>query len=499
MSAVARVELGLEHGLSTPRRRALLGLAALLLVLAGLCLRLGDVPVSRSSEERCLEVSTHMVESGDWLVPRMDGEPRLKKPPLYYWAAAASAHALGGPSLLSLRLPAVLSALGLLAVVFVWGRSLGGFATGALSAATLATMLQFWTLGRRGVAEMPLALFCTLALYTFDRIYWGGRRERVPWFFAALCLAFLTKATSALLVIGLPIALRLTLDRAWPRALRTDVVGWGLACLVGCLGWYLAVLLWVPEAPQVLRESALLPLGLTRSIGSAAHVRPPWFFLEVLPGAAAPAVILAPLAAWYAWRGRGGSAAAANSRERLPLFAFGVLFVAISLIPMKQKHYLMPLLPLLALSIAPGLRAAYDERRESFDRCVSIVAWIMALLAPVLALLLGLHLVVAEENAVAAGLAVVVVLAAGALGFAAGRRGRPLVLGLSFFAIFLAVSSVHLASFGPLREVFHDRETRHFPGFDADRWEGLFERHPLLRSIYRAQDWKPRRSSARQP
>ena len=41
-------------------------------------------------ETRNLETAREMVEGGNWLVPRMNGEYRLEKPPLPTWIAAAA-------------------------------------------------------------------------------------------------------------------------------------------------------------------------------------------------------------------------------------------------------------------------------------------------------------------------------------------------------------------------------------------------------------------------
>src|SRR3990172_7845800 len=39
-----------------------------------------------------------MVRSGDWLVPTLDGIPRLQKPPLVYWLTAAPVRGPGAPA-----------------------------------------------------------------------------------------------------------------------------------------------------------------------------------------------------------------------------------------------------------------------------------------------------------------------------------------------------------------------------------------------------------------
>ena len=56
-------------------------------------------------EGRYSAVALQMLESGDWLVPRLsDHQEHLTKPPLYYWAVATSIAAFGANEW-SVRLP----------------------------------------------------------------------------------------------------------------------------------------------------------------------------------------------------------------------------------------------------------------------------------------------------------------------------------------------------------------------------------------------------------
>ena len=41
-------------------------------------------------EPRDAAIGRAMWESGDWIVPRLNGEPFLEKPPLYWWAQSAA-------------------------------------------------------------------------------------------------------------------------------------------------------------------------------------------------------------------------------------------------------------------------------------------------------------------------------------------------------------------------------------------------------------------------
>src|SRR5690349_18416006 len=70
-----------------------------LLLLVLMLWQLGTPPVQRTQEARVLEVAREMLGKGwhDWLIPHINGEVRVQKPPLAYWLAAA-AFEVGGVS-----------------------------------------------------------------------------------------------------------------------------------------------------------------------------------------------------------------------------------------------------------------------------------------------------------------------------------------------------------------------------------------------------------------
>ena len=71
--------------------------------------RLDALPVRRTQEVRVVETAREMLASGDWLLPRLNGELRLQKPPLAYWLTAASYRASGRVDEFTARLPAALA------------------------------------------------------------------------------------------------------------------------------------------------------------------------------------------------------------------------------------------------------------------------------------------------------------------------------------------------------------------------------------------------------
>src|SRR5690348_12928750 len=72
---------------------------AAVLFLAGvaLLLFLDLAPVQRTQEARVLETAREMLGRPvhNWLVPQLNGEVRLRKPPLAYWVSAGSFELFG--------------------------------------------------------------------------------------------------------------------------------------------------------------------------------------------------------------------------------------------------------------------------------------------------------------------------------------------------------------------------------------------------------------------
>lgn len=350
----------------------------LLLVAALLLLgyRLGVEPVGRNSEKRCHEVAATMVETGNWLVPYYDGEPRLQKPPLYYWMSATVSEAMGGHSLFATRLPSAIAAGLLLLLVYFWASAMRGPAFGMLAAVLLALSFQFATSGRRGDAEMWLALSSTAALACFER-FLATRREGFGHAFLLACtLAFLAKATVIFFTIAIPIVVYLWLER---RTIAIERRPWLIrlfgAIALGAL-WYVVLLLRVDHAATYLFGDLVRPLGIEVGPhdGDAAHIREPWYYFDKLPSVTFPIAILLPLVIARLWKHRA-------LRDERPLGFVAVVFLTefalFSILPQKQKHYLLPSVPLFAILAAEAAQAFYV--RPWFQRAVRIATAILAL------------------------------------------------------------------------------------------------------------------------
>jgi len=127
------------------RSRIYAAAGMLLLCLAATLLlgwRLGERDLADWDEAIYAQVAKEMVESGGWLTLQYGGELWFEKPPLGFWMTAA-VFRFFGISELSARLVSMLSAVGIVALVFLLGKSAGGIRLGLVAALILVLSRDF--------------------------------------------------------------------------------------------------------------------------------------------------------------------------------------------------------------------------------------------------------------------------------------------------------------------------------------------------------------------
>ncbi len=119
-----------------------------------------------------------MKDRGEWLTPWLNGEPRLRKPPLIYWAILLS-YKVFGVQLIAARIWGVLSGAGLAVCACLFSRDLfnrTGLLAGLLALATMGVAVE----GRRAMLDLPSALFSALAVLCFVKWLRLPRTATVP-------------------------------------------------------------------------------------------------------------------------------------------------------------------------------------------------------------------------------------------------------------------------------------------------------------------------------
>jgi len=306
-----------------------------------------------------------MMRSGDWLLPRLNGDIFLDKPPLVYWSIAAGMTLVGanewgarlGHSLWFLLAALVVGQLG----AEWWGRRVG--ITAALVYATTllpALAANFLTPDTILAFAVPLSWWCGWRLLTA-----GGARPRALWGLAlgaAVGLGGLAKGP-AVLVFAAPLGIHLLLHLRPARLLVAPALLAVAVFLLVALPWYLHVVASVPGAAAYFLDNQILG----RLVGERYERNPGWLggfrvYLPTLLVGALPWSLFWPrwlrrsrpprLAAWLRRLPTRQIASALALWFALPLAVF---FLASSRLPL----YVLPLFAPLALATsrlvtAPG-------------------------------------------------------------------------------------------------------------------------------------------------
>jgi 4-amino-4-deoxy-L-arabinose transferase-like glycosyltransferase len=153
-------------------------------------------------EGRYTAVALQMVRSGDFIHPRLNDDlPHYTKPPLAYWAVAASISAFGRSEWV-VRLPAAVAFLVTVFLMYRFGMLLMPKRRW-LPAAIYATSLVPYIVSNFNNPDTLLAMWETLAVLGFYKGWlYGDNKGRRRWYilmWAAFGLAFLTKGPPGLL------------------------------------------------------------------------------------------------------------------------------------------------------------------------------------------------------------------------------------------------------------------------------------------------------------
>jgi len=328
--------------------RAACGCAAALLLLFATIMHsnLDGWDLWNPDEPRYAQVAREMLETGQYLLPHLNGQVYADKPPLFFWLVAAASLPWGDVVPLAARLPSVIAALGLLVLTFFLGTKLFDGLTGLIAMVVLFTAVQAIYLATRANIDMTLALLTTSALYFFFNAYAapGGRLGCSLLSYAAMGLAVLAKGPVGLIVPLLTIVLFLA-AKGELAVLRRIHLGKGTLLLLAVVAaWYVPACLIA--GPGYLQET----LGrqvVGRVVDSYSHRNPLYYYLLVFPGDFFPWSLFIPSACVYLWRSR-----SAQTGLALPLAWFVGTFIFFSCISGKRSLYLMPLYPAAALLVA---------------------------------------------------------------------------------------------------------------------------------------------------
>jgi len=199
-------------------------LLLLLLFISPFFMSLSTSTVWDANEAFYVQTPREMVDSGNWLIPEFNGNPRLNKPPLSYWLVAFFYQFLGVNIIWERLLMAVLASLSIFST-FQIGKLLYSPEAGLLGAGIFATTFRFLIVARRLMIDSLVlcAVLAAIALF----LYWMKTRKN------RYCLAAASVFGLAFLAKG-PVGL-------FPLFFL------GLYCLLPQNRWCLSAIPWIPS------------------------------------------------------------------------------------------------------------------------------------------------------------------------------------------------------------------------------------------------------------
>lgn len=342
-------------------------------LLVGLCALLffsglGNLGLTDRDEGSNAEAAREMVESGNYMSPTLNYEPRFAKPALTYWFMSA-AYSVFGVNEMSARLHAAV--FGLLLVLLHYGvlSVLRGPWFGLVGSLMLALNIEMVAINRVALTDSVLIFFTTLSLYGF----WLGLYHEARWraalwlFYVGIALGTLTKGPVGLLVPLLAASTYLTITKQWGDfwARGRPLLG-SLVTLALALPWY-AGMLWIHGERYTASAQADTVGRFFTVIGG--HGGTVLFYLPIFLFGFFPWSGFSIAALWNTvrdWRqGVAATRSAPAGDPRLEVFAAAwalSLFVFFSLSATRLPHYIGPLFPAASILAASyWLRACREE------------------------------------------------------------------------------------------------------------------------------------------
>jgi 4-amino-4-deoxy-L-arabinose transferase-like glycosyltransferase len=344
---------------------------------------LGAVGFVGPDEPRYAWIARAMVETGDWVTPRLYGKPWFEKPPLYYWGAALS-FKLFGVSEVTARLPCAISAL-LATLGMAWlAWRLFGAESARWLLLLLPTTVAMIGFSHAAATDMPFAAPLTLAMICAAIVLGLVRNgdtpilPRTPWlallFFGFfLGLAVLAKGPVAIILAGGAVFLWAPATRRWRDALRClhplAIASFSLTALP----WYILCARLNPDFFRVFIIEHNFKRYLTPEF---QHIQPFWFYVPMLLLAVFPwtVLMLAPTKQLFEVRGL------EDSQQAQYLFllcwpAFTFLFFTAS--RSKLPGYILPAVPPVVLLLTQAFTRATrwtSQRRFGLALGASFIA-----------------------------------------------------------------------------------------------------------------------------
>ena len=327
---------------------AVVTLVALLLLLAGL----SRTPLARSTEPRVGGIATQMYLDHNYVLPQLNNQPFLEKPPLHAFLTALSFHAFGVNDFSARFVSVVAVVVTLLLVLAFLRRHEFAEPVAVLATLSLLTMAYYWSYGRLAGQDALLTLGVVLAaLYTYE-FSLGERWQPLAVVALGVAIAALTKGVFGI-AVSTSVMFSYLVMKQWlvDRRFRfKPLFVLGVATLVGLIPLCLWLLALYHQAGWQAFYEVVWVNSVDRFKGTyqlGGHVEHWYYYIVRIPTLFQPWLALVLFGLYLAWK-----------RARVETFNLFLVcwllvpFVMLTLSSSKRSEYLLSLYPAAALLLA---------------------------------------------------------------------------------------------------------------------------------------------------
>lgn len=328
-------------------------------------------PLFPVDETRYLTVAWEMHQSGNWILPTLNHEAYHHKPPVLFWLINLVWSIFGVSQEAAMAVP-YLAAFAFLMLAARLATRLFPDDNKAplLATAFLAGGLPFVIYSNLIMFDLLLGVFAILGLTAVWDYMTTRNKKHLIWLALAIGLGVLTKGPVILLHVGTVILLAKFWLPTSDKPLKQTVLPIALTVLAGALialSWAIPAAI---EGGKAFADKIFWGQTAGRMVKAFDHARPVYWYLTFVPLFLLP--WLASPTMWKGTKSLFGKTVDPHKKsvKRFLLAWAAPVFVAFSFISGKQVHYLVPLLPAIALTLTAALLAikpALEERLGKAD------------------------------------------------------------------------------------------------------------------------------------
>ena len=328
---------------------------------------LGSMDLLSLNEGRRALAIQEMVSSGNWLLPHLNGELYLTKPPLLYWLSSSLGF-IWGVNEWTLRLPSALAAIAVLIMVYRYALQQSGKWAALFAVQLLIANLGFAMLGRRAEIEMLLTALCVGSLLSaLQYIQSQSSKNWIILSYFLLALALMTKGPLVILLVTLPLLIAAIYSKnPHIKAVLLSGRGWLIFLVVGLtwyaiVSWQLGFDIWATIAKRDMLDKM-----------QSESAKP---ILSYLAWIAVDFILLIGL--FLVGVKEFFKQQFQQSRQLVLLAATILPLIIFSLFSNKHAKYLLPIYPLIAILLAIKLAAIFDAATEAKKKIIVIISLLL--------------------------------------------------------------------------------------------------------------------------